>query len=229
MIKFGGVRMKKLFIIIGILVVVFLGMVIFKNVSGNKNVTVQEIEDIQTYISKIYMWKEITNSSLPVFDDINNADDLWIWEVVKKNSEEYEMSYDEIKEKALEVFGKDFKKDFPKEGTTEFVYERESDMYVATEVDLDLKEDTFLLNDIKKNNNGYTVEIVEYLEDYSQEDSIVVKNTQEDEIRKVSSTESETQMQEIVKNNIDRFSKKKVYLKKDENNLFVIKVEEVKK
>lgn len=221
--------MKKLFIIIGILVVVFFGMVIFKNVSGNKNVTVQEIEDIQTYISKIYMWKEITNSSLPVFDDINNADDLWIWEVVKKNSEEYEMSYDEIKEKAIEVFGKDFKKDFPKEGTTEFVYEPESDMYVATEVDLDLKEDTFLLNDIKKNNNGYTVEIVEYLEDYSQEDSIVVENIQEEEIQKVSSTESETQMQEIVKNNIDRFSKKKVYLKKDENNLFVTKVEEVKK
>lgn len=221
--------MKKLFIIIGILVVVFFGMVIFKNVSGNKNVTVQEIEDIQTYISKIYMWKEITNSSLPVFDDINNADDLWIWEVVKKNSEEYEMSYDEIKEKAIEVFGKDFKKDFPKEGTTEFVYEPESDMYVATEVDLDLKEDTFLLNDIKKNNNGYTVEIVEYLEDYSQEDSIVVENIQEEEIQKVSSTESETQMQEIVKNNIDRFSKKKVYLKKDENNLFVIKVEDVKK
>lgn len=221
--------MKKLFIIIGILVVVFLGMVIFKNVSGNKNVTVQEIEDIQTYISKIYMWKEITNSSLPVFDDINNADDLWIWEVVKKNSEEYEMSYDEIKEKAIEVFGKDFKKDFPKEGTTEFVYEPESDMYVATEVDLDLKEDTFLLNDIKKNNNGYTVEIVEYLEDYSQEDSIVVENIQEEEIQKVSSTESETQMQEIVKNNIDRFSKKKVYLKKDGDNLFVTKVEEVKK
>lgn len=221
--------MKKLFIIIGILVVVFLGMVIFKNVSGNKNVTVQEIEDIQTYISKIYMWKEITNSSLPVFDDINNADDLWIWEVVKKNSEEYEMSYDEIKEKAIEVFGKDFKKEFPKEGTTEFVYEPESDMYVATEVDLDLKEDTFLLNDIKKNNNGYTVEIIEYLEDYSQEDSIVVENIQEEEIQKVSSTESETQMQEIVKNNIDRFSKKKVYLKKEENNLFVTKVEEVKK
>ena len=217
--------MKKLFIIIGILVVIFLGVMIFKNVSGNKNVTVQEIEDIQTYISKIYMWKEITGSSLPVFDDINNADDLWIWEVVKKNSEVYEMSYDEIQENAYELFGKYFIKDFPKEGTTEFVYEQEADVYVATEVDLDLKEDTFLLNDIKKNKNGYTVEIVEYLEDYSQEDSIVVENIQEEEIQKVSSTESETQMQEIVKNNIDRFSRKKIYLRKDGEKLFVTKVE----
>jgi len=217
--------MKKLFIIIGILVAVFLGMVIFKNMSNNKSLTVQEIEDIETYISKIYMWKEVTGSSLPIFDDINNADDLWIWEAVKKNLEEYEMSYDQIQEKAKELFGKDFKKEFPKKGTTEFVYEQEADTYVATEVDLDLKEDTFLLNDIEKNKDGYIVEIVEYLEDYSQEESIVVQNIQEEEIKKVSSSESETQMQEIVKENIDRFSKKKVYLKRDGDNLFVTKVE----
>ena len=37
------------------------------------------------YISKIYMWKEITGDALPKFDNINDAPDVWTWEVVKKD------------------------------------------------------------------------------------------------------------------------------------------------
>lgn len=217
--------MKRLFVIIVILIVIFLGMLIFKNTTSNKSLTVEEIDKIEEYISKIYMWKEITNTALPTFDNINNADDLWLWEVVKKNSEEYEMSYEQIEEKAKSLFGQNFNKRFPREGTAEFIFDEESNMYIATEVNLDLEEDTFLLNHIEKKNNQYLVEVVEYLEDYSSEENIIIKNTDEEEITRVSSEKSEAEIKDIVKNNLDKFKKKKVYLK--EKDMIVEKVENI--
>lgn len=86
-------------------------------------------------------------------------------------------------------------------------------------------EDSFLLYNIEKNKEGYVVEIVEYLEDYSEENSVIIRNLQEEEIGRVGTNDSETKMQEIVKNNTDRFSKKKVYLKTENDNLIVQKVE----
>ena len=106
--------MKKLFVIIGVLAIIFLGMVIYRNTANKSNVTVQEVENIEKYISKIYMWKEITNKALPTFENINDADELWTWEVVKKNLEEFELSYDDIQNKAKELFGVEFSKQFTK-------------------------------------------------------------------------------------------------------------------
>ena len=43
------------------------------------------------------------------------------------------------------------------------------------------------------------MEIVEYLADYSEENNIIIKNTNEEEIGRLSVTDDETKMQEIVK------------------------------
>lgn len=221
--------MKKMFIIIIILAIIFVGIVVYKNtaVGSKDNVSVSEVEEIEQYISEIYMWKEVTNEALPIFEDVNNANDLWIWEVVKKNLEQYEMSYEEINEKAKEILGENFTKEFPKEGTSSFEYDEEIDKYFATEVIMDEKEDLFLLNNINKTTEGYVVEIIEYLEDYSKENNVKVINFNNEEIGKISINESETKIQEIVKNNIDRFTKKKIYLKKENGKLVVKKVEKV--
>ena len=96
---------------------------------------------------------------------------------------------------------------------------------------LDQEEDCFLLNNIQKTETGYEVEIVEYLEDYSQEveDSstqnyqIVIRNLNNEEIGKIQANEEST-TQDIVKNNIDRFTKKIVILKQEGDNLYVQKV-----
>ena len=200
-----------------------------RSVSNSEQVTINEIENIETYISEIYMWREITNEALPTFDNINNANELWIWEVVKKNLEEFELDYQQIQDKGKEIFGEDFKKEFPKEGSQSFEYNEETQKYYPTETNLDDKEDRFLLNTIERTDEGYKVEIIEYIEDYSKviegQNIIIIENLNQEQIGQVSEPDSEQNIQDIVKRNIDKFSKKQIYLKQQDDKLYVEKVE----
>ena len=192
--------MKKLLIIIVVLAIIFIGMLVYRSNGVNKSqVNISEINNIEEYIEKIYMWKEVTKEALPSFDNINDANETWIWEVVKKNLEEYEVDYETIENKAKEIFGENFTKEFPKEGNQSFEYNEETDKYLATEVNLDMQEDSFLLNTIEKENEKYKVQIVEYLEDYGEEESIIIRNLQGEEIGRIGNSESETKAQEIIK------------------------------
>ena len=225
--------MKKLIVIILVLVIIFIGMIVYKNQSTkiNSSISVQEVKEIETYITKIYMWKEVTNQALPIFDNINSASDIWIWEVVKKNLEDYELSYEQIEEKSKELFGSDFNKNFPKEGMEYFIYDEQKGKYYPQGRGLDQKEDCFLLNKIEKKESTYEVEIIEYLEDYSalaNKGNIIIENTKEEFIDEIGEEEEE-RTKEIVKNNVDKFSKKKLILEKDlkKQKFFIKKVEEV--
>lgn len=223
--------MKKLLVIICILLVIFIGMYVYKKNINQNNVTASDVQKVQDYISKIYMWQEVTEEALPKFDNINDAPDLWMWEVVKKNLDDYELEYDEIQQKAIELFGKDFKKQFPKEGTEYIQYDKELQKYIATGIGLDTLEDTFLIKNINKTKNGYDVEIIEYLEDYENavglEDEnstydVYIKNLNKDIIATVKSDDSETNVIEVVKENIEKFTTKTVKLVKDsEGKIFV--------
>lgn len=223
--------MKKLLVIICILLVIFIGMYVYKKNINQNNVTASDVQKVQDYISKIYMWQEVTEEALPKFDNINDAPDLWTWEVVKKNLDDYELEYDEIQQKAIELFGKDFKKQFPKEGTEYIQYDKELQKYIATGIGLDTLEDTFLIKNINKTKNGYDVEIIEYLEDYENavglEDEnstydVYIKNLNKDIIATVKSDDSETNAIEVVKENIEKFTTKTVKLVKDsEGKIFV--------
>ena len=122
--------MKKMLVIIAILSIIFIGMVIYrKNGINTNNVTVNEINNIENYVNKIYMWKEITNEALPTFDNINNASEKWIWEVVNQNLEKYEITYEDIELKAKEIFGDEFNVKFPEEGSETILYNEEKQIY----------------------------------------------------------------------------------------------------
>lgn len=115
--------MKRLLVIIVLLLVIFISMYLYRYNMNKNMITVSEVKKIEEYITKIYMWKEVTGEALPEFENINEASDLWIWEVVKKNLENYELSSEEIQEKAVEIFGEEFDKKFPNEGT-EYIVQR---------------------------------------------------------------------------------------------------------
>lgn len=220
--------MKKLIVIILILLVIFIGMYVNRKIEiDNKTVSVSEVEEIETYMQKIYMWREITEEALPIFDNINNANDIWIWEVVKKNLEEYELTYEMIQEKAKEIFGENFTKTFPKEGTEYLVYDEQKNVYNAIGMGLDQEDDCFLLSKIEKNKGQYNVEIIEYLVDYSEfgidmenteEKNIKIKNLKDETIATIKSTEDEAKIIDLVKENTDKFTKKEIVLNKNNEN-----------
>lgn len=223
--------MKKLVAIICILLVIFVGMYVNRSKSNQNLITATEVEKVEEYISKIYMWKEITGDALPKFDNINDAPDVWTWEVVKKDLENYELTKDEIQNKATELFGNQFKKQFPQEGTEYMKYDEKLGKYISTGIELDTLEDCFYIKNIKKTKDGYEVEIAEYLEDYVNslgvEDEneiyeIYIKNLNEETIANVKNTEGETKTIEVVKENLDKFTTKTVNLKKNSNgNIYV--------
>ena len=223
--------MKKLVAIICILLVIFVGMYVNRSKSNQNLITATEVEKVEEYISKIYMWKEITGDALPKFDNINDAPDVWTWEVVKKDLENYELTKDEIQNKATELFGNQFKKQFPQEGTEYMQYDEKLGKYISTGIELDTLEDCFYIKNIKKTKDGYEVEIAEYLEDYVNslgvEDEneiyeIYIKNLNEETIANEKNTEGETKIIEVVKENLDKFTTKTVNLKKNSNgNIYV--------
>lgn len=223
--------MKKLVAIICILLVIFVGMYVNRIKSNQNLITATEVEKVEEYISKIYMWKEITGEALPKFDNINDAPDVWTWEVVKKNLENYDLTKDEIQNKAKELFGNQFTKQFPQEGTEYMKYDEELGKYISTGIELDTLDDCFYIKNIRKTKDGYEVEIAEYLEDYVNslgvEDEneiyeIYIKNLNEETIANVKNTEGETKTIDVVKENLDKFTTKTVNLKKNSNgNIYV--------
>ena len=223
--------MKKLVAIICILLVIFVGMYVNRSKSNQNLITATEVEKVEEYTSKIYMWKEITGEALPKFDNINDAPDVWTWEVVKKNLENYDLTKDEIQNKATELFGNQFKKQFPQEGTEYMQYDEKLGKYISTGIELDTLDDCFYIKNIRKTKDGYEVEIAEYLEDYVNslgvEDEneiyeIYIKNLNEETIANVKNTEGETKTIDVVKENLDKFTTKTVNLKKSSNgNIYV--------
>ena len=223
--------MKKLVAIICILLVIFVGMYVNRIKSNQNLITATEVEKVEEYISKIYMWKEITGEALPKFDNINDAPDIWTLEVVKKDLENYELTKDEIQNKATELFGNQFKKEFPQEGTEYMQYDEKLGKYISTGIELDTLDDCFYIKNIRKTKDGYEVEIAEYLEDYVNslgvEDEneiyeIYIKNLNEETIANVKNTEGETKTIDVVKENLDKFTTKTVNLKKNSNgNIYV--------
>lgn len=173
------------------------------------------------------MWKEVTGNALPDFEDINQADEKWVWEVIKQNMEAYQVTAEEIQAKGKEIFGDEFAKTIPAQTNESFIYDETTNTYTATEITLDGKEDSFLLNTITKNEEGYSVELIEYLADYSEENSVIIKNLNEEEIGRVGVDDSVTNMQEIVKQYADRFTKKELTIKQEGENLIIKKVETI--
>ena len=143
------IGLKKLVVIICILLAIFIGMYINqRNQISSAKITAEEVDNIEVYITNIYMWKEVTGEALPKFQDINDAPDKWIWEVVKNNLDDYDISLEEANQKVKELFGEKCNKQMPKEGNDSFWYNEETEKYEATGVELDNKQDTFLINNI---------------------------------------------------------------------------------
>jgi len=217
--------MKKMFITIIILLIIFIGLLIFRTNEKEAEIKIDEINKIEEYIKKIYGWKEITDQALPEFDNINNANEKWIWGILRDNIDDNEIEYEKIEKTRKELFGNNFNKEYPKDGTDFISFDEQSGKYQVKQMNIDAINDTFLINKIEKNNNGYDVEIVEYLVDYTNSDTgkIKIKNVNDEEIYELTEEEAtDGNIKKVVKENMDRFTKKQVILEKSNENIYIV-------
>lgn len=222
--------MKKMIAIIFVLLIIFISMALYKYVIlANSQVTVEDVNKVEEYISKIYCWKEVTGEALPKFENINDADEKWVWEVIKNNTDEYEVTLEQLNSKGKDIFGDKFNKEYSKNDNFNFEYNQEKDIYIAKEISTDKEEDLFFINKINKTISGYEVEIIEYIEDYSEseENKLIVKNINDDaiEVLDINSEDIGSKVIEILKNNKDKFTTKKLILKNNNDKLYLQKVE----
>lgn len=226
--------------IIAIILVIILAMGICVLIKYNQTEEVNELEiyQLQQYIDKLYGWQEIYTNALPKFKDINEADELWLWDRVKMQlideTEEYEFSYEEINQKAKELYGEDLKKQFPKEGRDFWVYDAETSKYIATGIGLDDYEDRFVIHSVVKKGNQYNVEILEYLIDNTnchqeveqEQYEVYLLNLEGEKINTYNNDTDEHKIQNFVKENKNKFSQKTLVIQKQDNELKIKSVDD---
>ena len=220
--------MKKMIVTIIILLIIFISMVVYKNSLAKAVVTVDEINKIEEYMDKIYSYKEITGVALPEFDGLQNADEKWVWGIVRKNIDDYEIDDTKAQDTINELFGSNLNKEFPKEGTEYITYNEEKQKYITKELQIDAIKDSFYVQKIEKQDNEYKVHIVEYLVDRTDEsgNKAIIKNLSNETVKELNQKQAtEENITNAVKENIGKFSKKKVTLEKQEENIVVKKVE----
>lgn len=219
--------MKKLIITIVILLLIFLTMFFnTRNNIKNQEIEIGEIEEIEEYISKIYMWEEVTNEALPCFDSIEKAQDKWVFEVIKKNIDDYDdLTYDKIINKGKEIFGSEFNRKYNLELNI-FIESEDEGKYLPSDTKLDNINDTFIIDEIKKEKDKYNVQIIEYQEDYSEEKiEIEIKNLKGEKIFSVKGEEERQKIVEEVKKNKEKFNIKSIQLEKTSNGIIVKSVQ----
>ncbi|MBR0350810.1 MAG: hypothetical protein IJH76_03180 [Clostridia bacterium] len=220
--------MKKMIVTIIILLIIFISMVVYKNSLAKAEVTLEEINQIEEYMDKIYSYKEITGIALPEFDNPQNADEKWIWGIVRKNIDDYEIDKSKVQGTINDLFGNTLNKEFPNDGTEFITYNEEKQIYITKELQIDAIKDSFYIKKIEKNDNEYSVHIVEYLVDYTDEsgNKAIIKNLSDETIKELSQKQAtEENITKAVKENMSKFNKKEVTLEKQGENIVIKKVE----
>lgn len=217
--------MKKMIVIIIFLLIIFISMVIYKNSLAKSEVTVEEINKIEEYMDKIYSYKEITGVSLPEFDNTENADKKWIWGIVRKNIDDYEIDKTKLQTTINKLFGESLNNEFVNEETEFIKYNDEKQKYITKELQIDAIKDSFYIQKIEKEKDTYLVKIVEYIVDYTDEKVVKIKNLQDEVIKELPEKQAtEEKITEVVKENLDKFSKKQVTLEIENEKLVIKKV-----
>ena len=183
---------KSLKILILIIIIVILSVCLyFAYKQLNKSQKAQNYEDLELYLLDIYGRTFL----IPEFDDINDADENWLWENVnqyvwnhddefhEQNNQEYGYTYDEVSKIVKTLYGDNLKKQFPK-GAVSMRYNNYRDLYGPTSFDTPFYYN-YQIDKIEKSGNTYTVSLYDYVislyfsygDDETDENDFTVFNT----------------------------------------------------
>lgn len=221
--------MKKDKIIYIIIIVLILGVVIYKkfievpgDVAGQ--IAIEDLisqvhyEDAEKHLKDIFIEKEnnFNSISLPEFQNINEAPNSWVWNVLYNNleNEENEYSYEQIQEKLIELFSNKLEIKFPEEGI-EGVLEKnkENDLYYKVELqNNNTNKYGYNIKTLSQEDNIYKIYIIEY-ELLCDEQNYILIDCDGNEINKF---ESEDEIENEISRNEYNLNKKEITIKIEE-------------
>ncbi len=196
---------------------------------------------IEDYIDVLHP----AGTSIPDFDNINNADRNWIWHTVRclidvldTRKENNEISYNGITKIANIIFGDDFKQKFPSSGDYYLSYNSDSGYY-KTHSYMEWAEDYYpsyvIKNITKQDEKTYIATIVEYvvIDDtfkgngstaklYNNKDYYDGSEKYIKEFKNYDKVIGERETKEYVLKNVDKFTTKQLTINLDENHNFNI-------
>ena len=157
----------KLLIVIAILGI--LAFVMYKFAFSKKPAYQKDyFSEIQKYIKDIYG----TTFLIPEFDDINDAEENWLWENInqyvwnhndeyhEQNEQEYGYTYNDVSKIAKTLYGDSLKKHFPK-GSVSMRYNSYRDLYGPTAFGIQNYFD-YKIEKINKEGNTFIVSLYDY-------------------------------------------------------------------
>ncbi len=160
-------KLLKLLIIIALIGIILFCLYKFVFNKNTKN-QANKYSDLKRYLSDIYG----VTFLIPEFDDINEADEQWLWENVnqylwnhddeyhEQNSQEYGYTYDEVSKIVKILYGDDLKKQFPK-GAISMRYNSYRDLYAPTAYSVS-NYYSYRLDNISQNGNIFTISLYDY-------------------------------------------------------------------
>lgn len=160
---------KNIRLLIIILILIPITFILYYLVSvKEKSEKKEDYSGIKEYIKDIYG----TTFLIPEFNDINQADEDWLWENVsqyvwnhddeyhEKNTQEYGYHYEDIAKVVKTLYGNHLNKKFPK-GATAMRYNSYRDLYGPTSFVITNYYD-YRIDTITKNENIYTVSLFDF-------------------------------------------------------------------
>lgn len=154
--------------LISIIIIAFIIFVISEFfIIKNRNKT-EDYSELKSYLKDIYG----TTFLIPEFEDINKADEDWLWENVnqyvwnhedeykEKNNKEYGYTYEDVSKIVKILYGDNLKKKFPK-GAISMRYDSYNDLYGPTSYGITNYYD-YKIDKITKDGDIYTVSIYDY-------------------------------------------------------------------
>lgn len=159
-----------------------------KKEENEVNATEAEISLIQEYLNKIYNYFETT---MPEFENINEANEEWIWGVSLDNIYDYTtgeaVSYNDLTTSANKLFGDNLTLTLPKKEIGLVEYNEENDTYIVAPRGGVLGVLGIVVKSAKKTTSGFEVETVEYFEEMGWEDTRDSNKVRESAIKSATS------------------------------------------
>lgn len=184
-------------------------------------------------------------SRLPVFDNINKADKVWIYSHIDRDKYTFYISEKELEDNLRQLFGDslviDVKKDTSSEDDISMPkFDEAEEKYMLPAFEFDYSYN-YTISDIQKNNDEYTATLVEYVTgtDYEKNETVIFRADEAGDFKEVfrekpvdSEEDSKKQKKEIEKTVLNRKNEFKIFkaiVKKNSSSSFnVVKVYQIK-